>query len=850
MTTWRLRLRPTSPWATPWHADSLFGALAWRCAEAYGEDALLKWIAGFQSGDPPFLLSDALPGDWFPAPLGPAYKTPAGDKAKIPVWVDAADFQRMLQDPEFGAPASLSGGEKSSHADRRQASRDRATDRTDTEGGALFEVEQQILSEDSGGFFSLYIRTETPDVLTALVDLLSVTGFGKKCSTGLGSFELDGNAELYPGLDNYAGANGFVSLSHFVPAASDPARGAWRTHVSYPKYHGSSVKHPFKGRLVQLTPGSCFHTASQPRPWYGRAVRAGCGEFPEAIQYGFAFAVPAVMRREKGSNMSRRLLADVFITVGLPPYTYVRPSYYGEVRADIEEPGKHLLIEGPSGVGKTCVVCKVFEEIGWRRYSSDPNRALGDEDYGAVGEEERTLDAGQRYSWVSARDEGAEPQVSAFLEVSNSGRTPFPSVLVIDDFHLFPVGRRATIGSQLKRLSDRVFEGAAPPKVILIGIPTTGNSLVSDAYDLGPRLGTYRLTRATDSEIDRLIAEGESALNVLFDDRSSLLTESAGNFWLAQHICKKICATAEVYQSAEDTKILSFDLLGMRQRLMVELSQRYMPVARAFAKGKKWRPGGNKPYLEVLLALASLPDLVVTYDTILRVVPEQRRPGLRAIRQRIPEVICDPSRGVDLRKQIAFDPDSGFSLEDPLFRYFLSNLNHSYLYKDLGIEVDELERARKFHFDVGFSFAGETRRIVEAVNEHLKAEEISTFYDFDQQAVLLALDLEETLGRVYAKYCQYYLVFLDEHYLSKVWTKYEKDILTHSGRKDHIVPVVLDEIGAQGAAGIASTICRIDLRDLWSEVVKSGRISEDVANSIRNRCVVPLIERLGSPNLF
>jgi hypothetical protein len=180
----------------------------------------------------------------------------------------------------------------------------------------------------------------------------------------------------------------------------------------------------------------------------------------------------------------------------------------------------------------------------------------------------------------------------------------------------------------------------------------------------------------------------------------------------------------------------------------------------------------------------------------------------------------------------------------------LSNLNHSDLYKDLGIEVDELERARKFHFDVGFSFAGETRRIVEAVNEHLKAEEISTFYDFDQQAVLLALDLEETLGRVYAKYCQYYLVFLDEHYLSKVWTKYEKDILTHSGRKDHIVPVVLDEIGAQGAAGIASTICRIDLRDLWSEVVKSGRISEDVANSIRNRCVVPLIERLGSPNLF
>jgi CRISPR-associated protein Csm4 len=295
MTTWRLRLRPTSPWATPWHADSLFGALAWRCAEAYREEKLLEWIKGFQTGAPPFLLSDALPGDWFPAPLGPAYQTQAGDKAKVPAWVQPADFHRMLQDPGFRAPASLSGGEKSSHADRRQASLDRATDRTDTEGGALFEVEQQILSKDSGGCFSLYIRTDAPAILEALVDLLSVTGFGRKSSTGLGAFELDGKAEPYPALDNYEGANGFVSLSHFVPARTDPTRGAWRTHVSYPKYHGSSVKHPFKGRLVQLTPGSCFHTVAQPRPWYGRAARAGCEEFPEAIQYGFAFAVPAVL---------------------------------------------------------------------------------------------------------------------------------------------------------------------------------------------------------------------------------------------------------------------------------------------------------------------------------------------------------------------------------------------------------------------------------------------------------------------------------------------------------------------------------------------------------------------------
>jgi Cdc6-like AAA superfamily ATPase len=61
--------------------------------------------------------------------------------------------------------------------------------------------------------------------------------------------------------------------------------------------------------------------------------------------------------------MEKLRLAEVFSTVGLPRYTYVKPRHFGEVRADIEQPGKHLLIEGPSGIGKTCVVYKVFEEL-------------------------------------------------------------------------------------------------------------------------------------------------------------------------------------------------------------------------------------------------------------------------------------------------------------------------------------------------------------------------------------------------------------------------------------------------------------------------------------------------------
>ena len=522
---------------------------------------------------------------------------------------------------------------------------------------------------------------------------------------------------------------------------------------------------------------------------------------------------------EERAVIEIKKLGDVFKTVGLPPYTYVKPSYYGEVRADIEQPGKHLLIEGPSGVGKTCVVFKVFESINWAK----------DRDF----------------TYCSCRDADADSTIARFFSCCSRGERPSPPLIVIDDFHLLSAARRAEVGSLLKRLSDRTFEQPNPAKAILIGIPTAGNSLVGESYDLGPRLGSYRVPRATDHEIERLIDEGEHALNVLFEDRDILLAEGAGNFWLAQYICNKVCAIQEIYETQADTKIVTFDLLGIRQRLMAELSQRYMPIARTFAKGKKWRPGGNKPYLEVLLALARIPDSVVTFDKVLNVVAERRKPGLKAIRSRIAEVIHDASKSTDLRRQIAFEQDAGFSIEDPLFRYFLTNIDAAQLYKELGVEPESIERSKAYSYDIGFSFAGETRAIVETVNTQLKSEDVVTFYDFDQQAVLLALDLEGTLRRLYSDSCRYYLVFLGKDYSEKVWTKFEKDIM-HSHRKDHIIPVVLDEAGLTGLAGIPSTIGRIDLRAAWTEISVKGSVSPEAINVIRNRCVMPLLEKLDS----
>jgi len=516
--------------------------------------------------------------------------------------------------------------------------------------------------------------------------------------------------------------------------------------------------------------------------------------------------------------MDTKELSQVFTTVGLPPYTYIKPSYYGEVRADISQPGKHLLIEGPSGIGKTCVVFKVFEDLGW---IEDTN-----------------------FVYTSCRDNNAHEIIGAYFNEAVAGRRTGPLVIVIDDFHLLPPPIRADIGSKLKRMSDRAFQEGNPPKAVLIGIPTTGLSLLSESRDLGPRLGTYVLSRASDREIDKLISEGEEALQVLFEDRDVLLSESAGNFWLAQHICNKVCASQEVFKTCAEPRVLTFDLLAIRDRLMTELNQRFMPVARTFAKGKKWRPGGNKPYLEILLALCKIPESVITFDKLLYLVQERRKPGIKAVRSRIAEVITNPEKGTDLRQQIAFETESGFSIEDPLFRYFLNNLDVKRLYQELGIEEGAASGNVIYSYDIGFSFAGEIRKLVELVNSELKKEDVVTFYDFDQQAVLLALDLEDALGKIYAESCRYYLVFMDKHYREKVWTLYERDVMTRPGRKDHIIPVVVDEDGSGGMFGVSKVIGRIDLREVWLDMQKANVNMEDVVKAVRNRCVLPMIQKL------
>ena len=293
MKTYRLKLKPLGPWATPWQADSLFSALCWQLVAADGEAPLNELLSQFRKGNPPFILSDALPDGWFPCPLSAAVKQLSELKAKRPAWVREAQFQALIKDPGYLLP-QIEPDKPVLESSRLRASIDRLSGTT-SPGGRLFEIAHWSLSnKDSGGLLSLFLRAGSFLGRTVnLLERLSLSGFGKKRSSGLGAFTVAGEPAPCPWMDEMEGANAFVSLSHFVPASDDPTEGRWRLLTKYPKFSpGVPGGHVFKGRLTMFRPGSVFRVKGELRPFYGRVLSNLFPDFPEAIHYAFAFPVP------------------------------------------------------------------------------------------------------------------------------------------------------------------------------------------------------------------------------------------------------------------------------------------------------------------------------------------------------------------------------------------------------------------------------------------------------------------------------------------------------------------------------------------------------------------------------
>lgn len=297
MKTFRIRVRVAGHFITPLYADTIWGHLCWLVKWKDGEAALTDFLKAFEK-EPPFILSDAFPGDYLPAPVHISSLVGKGDdrttfreqkKLKKLEWLSFDEFKTVQKGQVTKPPDEDRHGFR--WTTTLHSSINRLTGTTGVDG-SLFEVEEYVL-EKGIDHLSIYLKIKEgwEERVLALFKDLGRTGYGKKKSVGKGAFEVS-TFEPFDGFD-LPEANAFVSLSNFVPAENDPNEGFYKVFVKYGKLGGEYAfsGKPFKKPLMMVKAGSVFKCNTL-KPFYGRMVKDLLLEMPDVVQYGYGFPVP------------------------------------------------------------------------------------------------------------------------------------------------------------------------------------------------------------------------------------------------------------------------------------------------------------------------------------------------------------------------------------------------------------------------------------------------------------------------------------------------------------------------------------------------------------------------------
>lgn len=291
------------------------GALAVSWMRSHGPGALRRdFIDSWLAREPRFVVSDAFPGDALPAPASlalPLWEWGEEERKNVKNlrWLSRECFEAVQQGVKPTLKRAPGVSVEKSVLMRNSVSR--STEAAASHAG-LFEVPRRQLS-DPDACLAIYARTDDGglDMLVQSLALLGQTGFGARASTGHGGFEILGDPEPCPELDDISDADGFLSLSTYQPAKPDPVEGCWRSFVKYgkmaPEFH--HIDAVFKRPQVMLEAGACFRTGVFPRPFYGGAIEterllsAGDREKLDRlgirpVQAAFALAVPMVWKEE------------------------------------------------------------------------------------------------------------------------------------------------------------------------------------------------------------------------------------------------------------------------------------------------------------------------------------------------------------------------------------------------------------------------------------------------------------------------------------------------------------------------------------------------------------------------
>lgn len=324
-------------------------------------------------------------------------------------------------------------------------------------------------------------------------------------------------------------------------------------------------------------------------------------------------------------------LEDVYVTSGIPNLTFVKPDEFKFIRHALLQKGRGLVIEGPSGIGKTTVTVKVLEDL----------------------EKEFTL--------LSAR-------LAKDIKKINNISEWHEGIVVVDDFHRLPEFTQNGLADYLKYLADY---GNKNKKLIIVGIPNTGETLIRISFDLANRITIFKLGQAKDEEINELIKKGEAALNIEFKQRTSIVRESFGSLYIAQLLCTYVAIINNIEETQRRKLKIESGIFEVTNRIMQDLSPKFDDSVRFFASIGNRR---DRTCIEFLKELAVIEDGVLNIYHLRAKRPELKIGIDNLVSERkIQEFYKEYP---ECKRHLLFDERvPAIIIDDPQFKFYLNNIS-------------------------------------------------------------------------------------------------------------------------------------------------------------------------------
>lgn len=337
-------------------------------------------------------------------------------------------------------------------------------------------------------------------------------------------------------------------------------------------------------------------------------------------------------------KLSQENVTDVFPLSGVPTITFVEPVSFKKLISSIKHKGRGIVIEGPSGIGKTSAIKKAIERIGL---------------------------SNNEYKYLTARDPSNHDAIKKISEWHNG-------IVIIDDFHRLEESIKASIADYLKLLADIETSNK---KIIIIGIPNTGIKLISFGHDLATRIDIFEFSKVDSQRISELIEKGENALNIKFDKKSDIIIASNGSLGIAQYLCHYSTIEDDVFETQKTTKLISSNLTDVIESVKKVVSTKFDEFVFLFS-----RLGGNKDRTSIKL----LKELALTDNGTI---------NLERFKNKRPEL----SNGIDLllngdlieglwkknqecKNFLFFDQvTSDLVIDDPQLLFYINNTTESHL---------------------------------------------------------------------------------------------------------------------------------------------------------------------------